>query len=1188
MLGLGNLLSKGKVLGFPNKYSFNFDGDGDYLDCGASNVLVTGTNVTLSCWFKVDGTSRGYLIQNQKGAGSTNLTIQVNSNDSSETAGYVGVIIWSGAGHNFISVDGSVDDGAWHHLALTTTSSAQVLYLDGASVATGSNTFTNASSTDSTLVGNDGGSNYDFDGLIDEVAVFNTALSADDIAKLASKPLNLSKASSYDTDRTANLKLWLRAGDKVLPEEDASIARADYFCDFDGTDDYVSVADNASLTQASGFTVTCWVKFDSISGDTCIVAKHADYADVDNTGEFFIINDDGICEFVVLDHTNSASIGTYTGTVFAVDTWYHVTCAYDGGTASSGCLVYINGLLQAHNANATGSGFSSINDTSQPLTIGAFADAGEPHNGQISNLTMAQTALDAQTIKQFAKSRFTPIRENNRFSVVDFDGSNDYIETSSNLGITGASARTFGLWFKPTAIDQLDFLLEWGGTGVASATCGLYLYQSKIYFYGWAGGDLDTGVAPLLEWQHLYATYDGTTVKVYLNGSLIGSGAKSLNTANTPLSIGIGNSNEFDGSISSVSIYNVAKSAEEVYALYSKGITYDESSLSGLVAYYRMGSGTGDAYPTIKDQSTNSNDGTITNGASDDIVQQMVAGYDLGAFESTGEELDGNVMLNGDFASGDLTSWNAVSGGSAMSVVNNSLVHAVGTSGGVRQAVTLTSGVLYKGSFDILEITSGNNGDTTIQITIYNYAGSSAKVALTQYSAGTNTFYFVPDDNGIWFEWGTGNGFTIDNFTLKTVLQSSDLSDTYPAIIDVNEPVLGADIIGTWVNNGYNTLTVSTSTISSGISDGSGDDLATNSFTAVSGELYKLNINLTLNSGTAPSVFIADDTSGSTSTGSTAQTLTSGENNIYWFGDSGATRYVTIKNASTATNLSLTSTIKKVNGNVGAMTNQAADDLVYSSVLPDQSFLVGNSSPYNFLDLDGSDEYIDCGDGTSLDITSSITLSCWMNADAIDQYGFIAGRDDGTNRNYNLEFYTDEKIYWTCNGLSDTQVVSTTTLSAGSWYHVAGVYDGSNIKLYINGVEEDSDSSTGSIDNDDVSFTIGAREAGMDRHFNGKIGQSAIWNKALSSTEVGAIYTLGRHGNLLNKYSDNLVGYWAMSALDDNTGLKDVGNGTIYDRSGQSNHGTATNTEAADLASSPNADPEGYAKGDTNRSTTKP
>ena len=61
-----------------------------------------------------------------------------------------------------------------------------------------------------------------------------------------------------------------------------------------------------------------------------------------------------------------------------------------------------------------------------------------------------------------------------------------------------------------------------------------------------------------------------------------------------------------------------------------------------------------------------------------------------------------------------------------------------------------------------------------------------------------------------------------------------------------------------------------------------------------------------------------------------------------------------------------------------------------------------------------------------------------------------------------------------------------------------------------------------------------------------------------------------------------------MGALDAKTGLSDVGDGTIYDRSGNSNHGTATNTESADLKSSPNAEPNGYAKGDTNRSTTIP
>jgi hypothetical protein len=425
-------------------------------------------------------------------------------------------------------------------------------------------------------------------------------------------------------------------------------------------------------------------------------------------------------------------------------------------------------------------------------------------------------------------------------------------------------------------------------------------------------------------WHFTTMVRSGDNLYLYFDGVLEGSttGVNNLDVDNSnDLYIGRGGSAYPQIGVSSASLYNVAKSADEVYAIYQKGITYDESSLSGLVGYWRMGDDTSASYPTIADSSSNSNDGTITNGASDDIQQQMVAGWDMGAFST----------------------------------------------------------------------------------------------------------------------------------------------DSYPTIQDVTD-----------------------------------------------------------------------------------------------------------------------------NDNDGTMTNMASSDLVYSSVLPDQSFLVGNSSPYNFIDLDGSNEYIDCGDGTSLDITGNITLSAWVNSDVVDTLSFIAGRDDGTNRNYYLTIGSDNLFTWNVRGLSDTQVRSTATISAGSWFYVVGVYDGSSIKLYLNGTEENSDSSTGSIDNDDVSFTIGAREAGADRFVNGKIGQVAVWSKALSSTEVSAIYDLTRHGNLLDSYSDNLVGYWAMGALDASTGLSDVGDSTIYDRSGQSNHGTATNTESADLKSSPNAQPEGYAKGDTNRSTTTP
>ena len=182
--------------------------------------------------------------------------------------------------------------------------------------------------------------------------------------------------------------------------------------------------------------------------------------------------------------------------------------------------------------------------------------------------------------------------------------------------------------------------------------------------------------------------------------------------------------------------------------------------------------------------------------------------------------------------------------------------------------------------------------------------------------------------------------------------------------------------------------------------------------------------------------------------------------------------------------------------------------------------------------FDGDNDYITIGDDTTLDITSAITMSCWIKPMEIDAHSFVAGRDDGTNRNYYLEVYTDEKFYWTCNGLSDTAVASTTTFTSGTWYHIAGVYDGANMILYVNGVAEDTDASTGSIDNDDVSFTIGAREAGADRFFKGNISNLGLWSRALSLEEINSVMNKS-YSQLGSVEKTSLVSWWALDNSSD-------------------------------------------------------
>jgi hypothetical protein len=243
-LQLGNLLTAGNaLLAFPNKFSFNFDGSNDYLDVNPINVDYK----SISFWFRLESnatSSTAYTtfgaIGSFQGSGSF-ITIGGGATSSVTneliTLGASGVITaWES---NSDTITGNV----WHHLAIVWNGSKYVFYYDGELKDTTSGTASHVSlqSNNSILIGRNAGGSSHFNGLIDEFAIWDTALSASDVAKIASKPVDFSKASTYATDRTSNLKLWLRCGDKAEPESTTAIARQDFYTDFDGTDDYVDV-----------------------------------------------------------------------------------------------------------------------------------------------------------------------------------------------------------------------------------------------------------------------------------------------------------------------------------------------------------------------------------------------------------------------------------------------------------------------------------------------------------------------------------------------------------------------------------------------------------------------------------------------------------------------------------------------------------------------------------------------------------------------------------------------------------------------------------------------------------------------------------------------------------------------------------------------------------------------------------
>ena len=1204
MLGLGNILSKGGAVlqKFPNEYSFNFDSSNDYLQLP---IPFSYTNHTISAWYYANSGDK-YIFDSRDG-GSDGIALAVNAD------GTLWYAVRGSGGNSVTSSSGSLN--AWNHVAVTYNGSTAKIYLNGSEV--GSGTFSDTIST--TTNARIGAISYTtsgyFDGLIDEVALWDTALSASTISKIASKPVDLTKYSA------SNLKLWLRAGDKVQPESTTSIARADFSTELDGTsyiDAGTGLGTSLGDSYGNNLTISAWFKLAS-TGTTRGIFEIGAF-----TGSHGQINlwysSDGTIKYRL-------NGGNWTRSVSFTDLgWNHISIIYDASSESNSKL-YLNGSSVG---SASGTFPSSLDLDGLKTIIGAIESSSFNWEGILSSLSIHQTALPANDIALMAKSRFTPMRDN-RFSVMDFDGTNDYVDCGTGLCTSLGDGYDGGLsvsmWFKADVTSGVDDgLFNFSSFGGSSGELFINLNGNNINVRFADAVTSITSFTDIAGWHHLVAVYDGSNniQYLYLDGVSKDSDANSntldLDGLKTIIGGYFNSSYVLNGKISSVAVYNVAKSADEVYAIYQQGITYDESSLSGLVGYWRMGDDTSKAYPTIADSSSNSNDGTITNGASDDIVQQMVAGYDMGSFRGT-EELGATVLKNplllshidphgnntGELlADGTLKFTNPSGGGGSQYGV---WFYFSTNSTSILEIVPVT-GQLYKLSFNGYYDGGGS------QPYWYLYGQSSGDVTITPTTTPTDyEIYFTGSGATGRFQANTpsaGQSVYIKDFEIKSVL-SSEVDDTKNAVIDVSNPTLGAELVdadastlkvggtylGTgseentdtygWKKQGSNTLTNDNGALKVTGSTSTGaytyfvENYDFGSTAIVVGNTYKVEISAKVDSGNSIGLIVRDNASThlqtQTVTNTSFQTFT-----YYFTAADASSNWIGMSGVSASEAIYIDSwSVKQVQGNVGKPTSMDATNFHYTSVLPDQSFLVGNSSPYNFIDLDGSDAYIKNESFTGHQSDTG-SISFWVTPRRIsgNQHFVSLGgtTTTGATRDISLQGGADLKIV-AYGSTTDTGF----NLSADTLYHIVFTWDSTSAVAYV--------------DNSSASLTIGAlvkpqgtklsigvRVWDYAAHSEADFSNVGVWNKVLSSSDVSKIFNAGRNSSLLDDYSENLVAYYAFGALDI-TGLEDT-DSTIYDRSGNSVHGTTSGVATGDLKSPPNATPNGYAKGDTNRSTTIP
>ncbi|MDH7564592.1 MAG: PKD domain-containing protein [Candidatus Bathyarchaeota archaeon] len=207
------------------------------------------------------------------------------------------------------------------------------------------------------------------------------------------------------------------------------------------------------------------------------------------------------------------------------------------------------------------------------------------------------------------------------------------------------------------------------------------------------------------------------------------------------------------------------------------------------------------------------------------------------------------------------------------------------------------------------------------------------------------------------------------------------------------------------------------------------------------------------------------------------------------------------------------------------------------------------------LDFNGSTDYVDCGDTPELEGMSELSIEAWIKGDSFKQYGGIVSKWVYNNQQHYLfgyfmggnatrlgkfSFFVSQQL---TVGLSDS-IQSLTNLHLNSWYHIVGVFKGGDyLKLYINGAEDNSKSTT------IANIASGTQNVWIGRYgpyyFDGTIDEVRIYNKTLTSAEVLAHYNagVGQYG----RPETGLAGGWHF----------DEGSGTAAsDYSGNGNHGT--------------------------------
>jgi PKD repeat protein len=680
-----------------------------------------------------------------------------------------------------------------------------------------------------------------------------------------------------------------------------------------------------------------------------------------------------------------------------------------------------------------------------------------------------------------------------------FDGVNDLVTVPDSNSLHLLSGMTLEGWVNPTALGstwRTVLLKEQPG----NLTYALYASDDSGRPSGHVAVPSDARTnGPALSpnaWTHLATTYDGSTLRMYVNGTEVSSlpVSGSMSASNGALRIG-GNTiwaEWFAGRIDELRMYDRALAPLEVQADMTRPVTCSSDpgapALSVAPASLSFTGQQGGANPGAKTiDLANTGAGTLDWSISDDAPWLTVS--------PAGGSGARSVTVTPD-----------LSGLTAGTYSANITISAPGASGSPR-VVPVALTVDPPASAPALSVTPGSLAFTGVE-----GAADPAAKTLAVSNTGGGTLSWSVSDDATWLAVTPASGTNAGTITVSpsiaglsagtrtaTVTVSANgggSPKTIPVTLTIDPPpqppALAVSPAALTFTATQGAATVDTKAVN--VSNSGGGTLA---FTA-SADVPWLTVSPT--SDTAPrTVSVTPSTAG------LAPGTYTGVVTVSASGVSGSPKTVGVTFTVTAPPLCVSPP-----GLVGAWAFDEASGTTTIDRSPS-----GNTGTVSgatrtaagrfggALSFDGVNDWVTVPDANSLDLSSGLTLSAWVNpAVAGSAWRTVLMKERSGGLSYALYGNSDSgQPSGHVSTPSETNTKGTSALPVGVWSHLATTYDGTTLRLFVNGVQVSSRALIGSIPADTGVLRIGGNSV-WPEWFRGLIDEVRVYSRAQPAAEL--------------------------------------------------------------------------------------